>query len=106
MIYYDESKTGPAEVLAIIPAGRRDRLRDEFAFEFLGFTRFLGQLRPGAELRVHEAVAAALQDREETNTLVFCISSPLWPGELDSSLSHCVEKVALTLCQWLDEGGS
>src|SRR4051812_30295551 len=41
-IYCDESKAGPAEVLTVIPAGRRLHLRDEFAFEFLGFAAFLG----------------------------------------------------------------
>ena len=29
-------------------------------------------------------------------------NSGLWPSDLDAVLSGCVEKVALTLCQWLD----
>jgi len=32
MIYCDESKAGPAEILAVIPADRRSRLRAEFPF--------------------------------------------------------------------------
>src|SRR5579872_403811 len=39
-IYCDETKTGPAELVAVIPAGRRANLREEFAFEFLSFARF------------------------------------------------------------------
>jgi hypothetical protein len=53
-IYCDESKAGPAEILAVIPATRRSHLRDEFAFEFLAFARLLGSLSAGAELRQAE----------------------------------------------------
>jgi len=103
MIYCDESKAGPAEIVAVVPPGRRSRLRDEFAFEFLAFARFLGSLGAEAELQVHEAVVAALANREDSETLVFSISSGMWPGELDPILSRCVERVALALCQWMDE---
>jgi hypothetical protein len=103
MIYCDESKTGPTEIVAVVPAGRRSRLRDEFAFEFLAFARFLGLLSAEDELEVHEAVVAALTNREDGESIVFSISSAIWPGELDPTLSRCVEKVALTLGQWLDE---
>jgi len=102
-IYCDESKSGPAEILAVIPANRRSRLRDEFAFEFLAFAHFLGSLSAGAELQVHDAMASAIADQCDSKTLVFCISSGLWPRDLDHVLSHCVEKVAVTLCQWLEE---
>jgi len=105
-IYCDESKAGPAEILAVIPADRRAHLRDEFAFEFLAFARFLGSLSAGAELQVHDAIASAIADRRDSKTLVFSISSGLWPSDLDPVLSCCVEKVAVTLCQWLDESSA
>jgi hypothetical protein len=105
-IYCDESKAGPAEILAVIPAGRRSHLRDEFAFEFLAFARFLGSLRAGAELQVHDAITAAIADQPESKALVFSISSGLWMRDLDPVLSCCVEKVAVTLCQWLDESSA
>jgi len=103
MIYCGESKAGPAEIVAAVPPERRSRLRDEFAFEFLTFARFLGSLGAEAELQVHEAVVTALANREDSETLVFSISSGMWPSELDPILSRCIEKVALALCQWLDE---
>jgi hypothetical protein len=103
MIYCDESKTGPTEIIAVVPVGRRSRLRDEFAFEFLAFARFLGLLSAGDELEVHEALVAALTSREDGESIVFSISSAIWPGELDPTLSRCVEKLALTLGQWLAE---
>ena len=104
LIYCDESKAGPAEVLAVIPAERRARLRDEFAFEFLSFARFLGTLSAEAEFQVHSAITAALAD-SGSHTLVFSISSGLWPGDLDPVLSRCVETVAVTLRQWQAESG-
>ena len=104
-IYCDESKAGPAEILAVIPAERCSHLRDEFAFEFLAFARFLGSLSAGAELQVHDAIASAIADRRD-KTLVFSISSGLWPSDLDPVLSCCVEKFAVTMCQWLDESSA
>jgi hypothetical protein len=100
-IYCDESKTGPAEILAVVPPDRLPRLRAEFAFEFLAFARFLGSVGVGAELQVHDGIAAAISDTSDSDTLVFSVSSGLWPSDLDHLLSQCVEKVAVVLCQWL-----
>ena len=100
-IYCDESKAGPAEILAVIPAHRRSHLRDEFAFEFLAYVRFLGSLSAGAELQVHDAIASAIAGPRDSKTLIFSISSGLWPSDCDAVLSCCVEKIAVTLCQWL-----
>jgi hypothetical protein len=102
-IYCDESKAGPAEILAVIPAARRPHLRDDFALEFLTFARFLCSLSPGAELKVHDALVLAIEDQRDSEGLVFSISSGLWPSDLDPVLSACVEKVAVTLCHWLAE---
>jgi hypothetical protein len=105
-IYCDESKAGPAEILAVIPADRRSHLRDEFAFEFLTFARFLVSLGAGAELQVHDAIASVIADPCKSHALVFSISSGLWLSDLDHVLSRCVEKVAVTLCQWLDQSSA
>lgn len=100
-IYCGESKAGPAEILTVIPAGRRGRLREEFAFEFVSFARFLGAVSAGAELRVHDSMAAAITEEPASRAIVFSISSGLWPEDLELALSRCVEKVAVTLCAWL-----
>ena len=105
-IYCAESKTGPAEIVAVIPADRRSRLRDDFAFEFLTFARFLGSLNVGAELLVHDAINTALAAPCGSETLIFSISSGLWPCDLDHVLSYCVQKVAVTLCQWLRDSSA
>ena len=66
-VYCDESKAGPAEILAVIPAHRRSYLRDEFAFEFLAiylaFHHAYRLLRdPRAEKRARRAFARLIQD--------------------------------------------
>jgi hypothetical protein len=105
-IYCDDSKVGPAEILAVIPADRRSHLRDEFAFEFVAFTHFLGSLSACAELQVHDAIASAIADWRDSKALVFAVSSGLWPGDLEPVLSRCVEKISVTLCQWLSESSA
>lgn len=100
LLYCDESKAGPAEIVAVIPVAARPQLRAEFAFEFLAFARFLEALDEEAEFQVHQAITAAIAEND-SDALVFSISSGLWPGDLDPVLSLCVEKIAVTLRDWL-----
>jgi hypothetical protein len=103
LLYCDESKAGPAEILAVIPPDRHLRLRDEYAFEFLAFARFLGSVGASTEFQVHEAIVSAVAEHRDAGTLAFSLSSGLWPDDFGPVLSRCVEKVAVTLCQWLSE---
>jgi hypothetical protein len=100
-VYCDESKTGPAELVSVIPAERRARLRDEFAFEFISFCRFLNALSAGAEFQVHEAIAAAMAETPASDPLIFSVNSGTWPSDLDHVLSACVEELAVAMCQWM-----
>jgi hypothetical protein len=102
MVYCNESKTGPAEIVAVLPAHRRPRLRQDFAFEFLSFARFLGAVDAGSELTVHEAMTAAIAESCEMDSLVFSIESGLWPSDRDHVLSECAEAIAMTLLEWLE----
>jgi hypothetical protein len=103
MVYCDESRMGPAEIVVVIPPGRRTRLRPDFAFEFLAFARFMGAVGAGAELQIHDGIAAALAATATAETLVFSISSGLWPQDLEHVLSRCVEKLTVAMGQWLWE---
>jgi hypothetical protein len=103
MVYCDESKTGPAEIVMVIPAERRPGLRPDLGFEFLTFASFLGCISSGAELEVGEGIAAALAETSDSESLVFSISSGLWTSDLDHVLSCCVEKIAGAMLQWLAE---
>ncbi len=103
MLYCDESKAGPAEIVIVIPAERRGRMREEFAFEFVAFASFLGCLGAGADLAVHDRITAALGETGESDSLVFSISSGLWESDLDHVLSRCVEKIAVAMLNWLED---
>lgn len=103
MLYCGESKTGPAEIVAVIPPERRPRLRPDFAFEFLAFAGFLGSIGTGAALQVHDGIAAALAETGEADSLVFSISTGLWAKDLDHVLSLCVETTASAMLEWLHE---
>lgn len=101
MIYCDESKAGPAEIVAVLPAGRRSTLRPEFAFEFLAFAGFLGAVGKGGETVVHEGIESAVAETSASDALVVTISSGLWASDLDHVLSGCVQRVAIAMLRWL-----
>jgi hypothetical protein len=104
-IYCEDSKAGPVEIVAVVPAERRWQLRTEFAFEFLAFASFLGCLGNGAELEVSEGVAGALAESSASDSLVFSISTGLWTGDLGGVLSRGVEPVTFAMMQWLHQTG-
>jgi hypothetical protein len=101
MVYCDESKAGPAELVVVIPAERRSRLRAEFAFEFVAFASFLGCIGPGADLSIHDWIAAAIAETDPSDALVLTISTGLWTIDRDYVLSRCVEKIAIAMLLWM-----
>ena len=101
MVYCDESKAGPAELVAVIPAERRSRLRPEFAFEFVAFASFLGCIDACADLSIHDWMAGAIAETDPADALVFSISTGLWTIDLDHVLSRCVERIAVAMLLWL-----
>jgi hypothetical protein len=103
MVYCNESKSGPAEILAVLPAQRRSRLRADFAFGFLSFARFLGSIDAGSEFQVHDAMTEAIAETSDADSLVFSVGSGLWPSDREHVLSECVEDIAVTLLHWLGE---
>jgi len=101
LIYCNDSRTGPVEIVTVIPPELRARLRSDFAFEFVAFARFLGALSEGGALTVHDLMAAAIRGTPCSQALVFSISTGLWTSDLDYVLSCCVEKIALSTLEWL-----
>jgi len=103
LVYCDESKTGPAEIVAVIPAAVRPRIRPDFAFELLAFCSFLCPAPEGADLAIHEGIAAAFTETSPADSLVFSIGSDLWVSDADHSLSLCIEKVASAMLRWMED---
>ena len=103
MVYCGDSKAGPAEVLAVIPAELRSRLRPEFAFEFLAFASFLGAIPDSAAITLQDRITAAIEESPATDSLVFSLCTGLWPSDRDPVLSQCIETIATSLLPWLAE---
>jgi hypothetical protein len=101
LIYCEESKAGPVEIVAVIPAERRSQLRPDFAFEFLAFAGFLESLGGGAELEVSEGIAGAFAETSASDSMVFSISTGLWAYDFDGVLSRCVEQITFAVLHWL-----
>ena len=103
LIYCHDSRTGPVEIVAVIPPELRARLRPDFPFEFMAFSRFLGALSEGGALTVHDLIVAAIEGSPSSEALVFSISTGLWTSDLDHVLSFCVERIALSMLEWVAE---
>ena len=103
MIYCSDSRTGPVEIVAVIPPELRERLRSDFAFEFVAFARFLGALSEGGALTVHDLMATAIRETPFSEALVFSISTGLWTSDQDYVLSSCVEKIVSSMLDWVAE---
>ena len=103
MVYCGDSKVGPAEVLAVVPAEFRSRLRPEFAFEFLAYASFLGAIGESAAITVQDRITAAIAESPATDALVFSLCTGLWPSDRDPALSRCIETIATSLLPWLAE---
>lgn len=101
MVYCDESRTGPVELITIIPAELRPILRPDFAFELVAFASFLGSVGGGANLAISEGITTALAETPPSDSLVFSICTGLWASDLDYVLSRCVEKIAIAMLDWL-----
>jgi hypothetical protein len=101
MLYCGESKTGPSEILAVIPAELRSCLRPDFAFEFLVFASFLGAICESAAITVQARIAAAIEESSADDSLVFSLCTGLWPTDRDPVLSQCVETIAMSLLPWM-----
>lgn len=105
MVYCADSKTGPVEVLAVVPSGSRSRLRSEFAFEFLAFASFLGAIGEAAAVTLQDRIAAAIQESSADESLVFSLCTGVWPSDRDPVLSQCIETIAMSLLPWLAGSG-
>jgi hypothetical protein len=103
LIYCNDSRTGPVEIVAVIPPELRTRLRPDFAFEFVAFARFLGALSEGGALTVHDLMTAAIREAPFSEALVFSIGTGLWTSDRDQVLSCCIEKIALSMLEWAAE---
>lgn len=98
------SPAGPLSVLLVVPAQRRARVRQDFAFEFVSFLRFQeGRESSGSEYPIHEYVHRVLAESGPATTLVFSIETRFVEPEVMILLSEQVERLTMSMIAWMAE---
>jgi hypothetical protein len=88
--------------VVVIPAQRRPRIREEFAFGFVSFLSFLGGLAsPEFDLEIHEYVEEVLRTAPSRYSLGFAVESANADHEAGVALSTCLERLSVGMLCWL-----
>jgi hypothetical protein len=91
----------PIGALTVLPAHRRPRLRNEFAFGFVAHLSFLdGLINAESELAIHDYVDQLLRT-EQTSTLVITVETAFPHSDAGIVLSTYLEKLSIAMLQWL-----
>ena len=100
----DGSPYGPMEVLLVVPAQRRSKIRPELAFEFVAFLRFLeGPESVGAEMAIHDYIERVLREAGERESLIFSIETRSVEPEVRILISQQAERLAMSMIAWMAE---
>jgi hypothetical protein len=100
----DGATGGPSEVVLVVPAERRSKLREEFAFEFVSYLTFLeGAARSGRELALNEHVEQTLAAAPLTNTVVFSVENGILEPDMQLLVSENAERLAMAMIAWMRE---
>ena len=100
----EDSEGGPIEVVLVVPPQRRSRRREELAFEFVSYLRFLeGPVSSGRELALHEYLEHTLAAAGTDVTLVFSIETRPVATEVLYLLSEQVEHLSMAMIAWMAE---
>lgn len=93
---------GPLQFVLAVPAHRRGSTRDELAFEFTSYVRFLeGAQSRGSEMALHDYIEQALR-APGSGHLVFSVESrPLLP-EMQLLVSQQAERLAMGIVAGLE----
>lgn len=104
IIDLEGSPGGPLEVTLVVPAHRRARVREDFAFEFAAFLRFLeGPKSSGSELAIHDYIHRVLSETGATTTLVFSVETRFLESEVQILIAEQVERLAISMIAWMTE---
>lgn len=91
----------PIGALTVLPAHRRPRLRNEFAFGLVAHLCFLGGLiNSESEFAIHEYIDRLLRT-EQTSTLVIIVEPSLGHSDASLALSAYLEELSIAMLQWL-----
>jgi hypothetical protein len=91
----------PIGALTVLPAHRRPRLRNEFAFGFVAHLSFLdGLINAESELTIHDYVDHLVRT-EQTSTLVITVETACPQPDASIVLSTYLENLSIAMLQWL-----
>jgi len=100
----DGSPGGPLELVLVIPAHRRSKIRSEFAFEFASFMRFLeGPESAGSEMAIHDYIERTLRETDPSRSLIFSIEARFEEPEIRLLIAPQVEAAAMSMIAWMKE---
>ena len=98
------SPGGPLEIVLVVPAARRSRIRPELSFEFASYTRFLeGAESQGTEIAIHDHVERTLHETDPATTVVISVETRFVPSEVRVLIADAAERLTMALIAWLEE---
>ena len=101
IVHLDGAEGGPAGVIAVVPATRRQRLRPEFAFEFVTLLSFFaGPSKAGSELAIHDYIDEVVRTGAP-GTQVFTVETAELDPDVGIVLSAHFEHLAAAMVDWL-----
>jgi hypothetical protein len=101
IVHLDDDPGGPIGALTVIPAHRRSRLRNDFAFGYVAHLSFLGGLiTPDSELAIYEYIENTLRT-QPPSTLVFTVEAARLCPDVSIALSAFVEQLSAAMLHWL-----
>jgi hypothetical protein len=100
IVHSVDASRRPVGAVAVIPAQRRARIREEFAFGFVSFLSFGGLVSPESDLAIHEYVDEALRAAPRCS-LGFAVESASADAEASVTVSTCLERIAVAMLCWL-----
>jgi hypothetical protein len=101
IVHQDGARGGPVGALTVLPAHRRSRLREDFAFGFVAHLGFFdGLISADSELAIHDYVDNLLRT-DPTSTLVFTVETAHICPDTSIGLSVYLERLAIAMLEWL-----
>ena len=91
---------GPVQILGVLPAARRNRLRAEFAFHLTSYAAMLNALPASAELAVCDGIEAAVA-QQANSSIAFSIQPETLPCDLAIAMGHAIECLCGSILAWI-----
>lgn len=104
VIDMEGSPGGPLEIILVVPAQRRAKVRPDLAFEFVSFLRFLeGPESLGSEMAIHDYIERALHEAANPTTLIFSVQTRFVLPEAQILISQQADRLAMSMTAWMAE---